>query len=923
MWNIRRIIQLVFLFAMISGVTFVFILAELNQSKSRLLSLHNNAQAIAKQASRLSAITNGVASGYSPTHLMQWSAAYNELILLVEFASKAEPESSEIDLMRVRANDLSDLFNGIYSEKEEINSQVIQRRVEILADRMISESQQLVELSHDRASRYTVLNEEASSNFRMVAVVIITITLATVMALLLVIQMRILRPLSKIGSMIKLVQAGDLSARVNVFSRDELGQVAHQMNTFAKTLTARLNSLAEINSRLEVEVHENEVSKERLSVALEDLRVTQSVLEGAGRMCGVGGWDLDLKTNILRWSRQTYEIVEAPLDFKPTVEKAINLYEGDAKEIISRELDRTIQTGQRLDVELPFITFTGRRIWVQIYGELIYEGEGDTKRPVSVTGAFQDITARREQELNLKAAIEQAQSASRAKGDFLANMSHEIRTPLNAVVGLSYMLKKTSLSSDQIGLLDKLESSARTLIELVTDILDLSKIETGNMELDPQPVKMEMFFESLASLGSGLPISSDVDLVFNIDGRLPGSCLVDHTKLKQVLVNLIGNSAKFTSSGFIELEVKVNHLKHSLASVSFRVSDSGIGMEKEVQSRLFQAFSQGDASISRRFGGTGVGLALSQKFVQMMGGNIEVNSKLGEGSTFSFTIQIPFESNAHNFSVKDGGPEREIIVFCDRTRWLDSISGIAHSMNWKIRCTDSYAELAGLDTFATSNADRPIVLVCDPKFDSNIQTVTELNTGIFESKKTAIIFVEQGRHFSMGGEAICKLFDVQARVSMPLTASILTSAINLVSSEHVVDQRQNNPHPLAGLRILAVDDNKMNLMVLRGVLEHSGAEVFEALDGQQAVELLCDETKYFDICLMDVQMPKMNGLEATQIVRKQSVRPEIPIIALTAGAMLAEHQNAIKAGMDDVLTKPIDSEAVIKSILSHLSMQTR
>lgn len=921
-WNIRRIIQLGFLLAVITVSAFVLILVEMSQNKSRLLELHNNAQDIARQASRLSAITNGVASGYSPTHLMQWSESHAELVELIELASDVELQSSDIDLMRVRATDLSDLFSSIYSNVDEFDPTVIERRVGILADRMISESQQLVELSHERASKYMLLNEQASAGFRIVAIVLIVVALMTVIALLLVIQLRILRPLARIGQMIKMVQSGDLSARVNVLSKDELGQVAAQMNNFAETLTARLNTLAEINSRLEVEVRENQMSKEKLSSALEDLRVTQNVLEGAGRMCGVGGWDLDLKTDSLRCSRQTYEIVEAPLDFEPTVEKAINLYEGDAKQIIAQELERTIQTGQRLDVELPFITFTGRRIWVQVYGELIYEDEGDTKTPVAVTGAFQDITARREQELNLKAAIERAQTASRAKGDFLSNMSHEIRTPLNAVVGLSYMLKKTSLSGDQLGLLEKLESSARTLIDLVTDILDLSKIETGNMELDPQSVEMKKFFEGLASLGAGLSISSDVDLVFNIDSNLPKCCVIDPTKLKQVLVNLIGNAAKFTTCGSIELNVKVNRLQYSLASVTFSVLDTGIGMEEEVQARLFQAFSQGDASISRRFGGTGIGLALSQKLVQMMGGNIQVKSKLGEGSEFWFTIELPFEAQQVEMPDPTEALGCELIVFCDRPRWLDSIAGIADSMNWKIRGTDRYSDLATMCDSEPAEGPAPIVLVCDPQMDVNIKFAIDLTNQTISSSKLPIVFVEQGRHFSHGGEAICKSFDVRARVSMPLTINTLSSAVELLSKGEKIPDSDEDVQPLSGLRVLTVDDNKMNLMVLRGVLEHIGAEVVEAFDGQEAVDLLLSPDRKFDICLMDVQMPRMNGLQATQLIRQMPGKNEFPILALTAGAMLAEHQSALEAGMDDVLTKPIDSAVVVRSILKHVQTKS-
>jgi signal transduction histidine kinase/HAMP domain-containing protein len=475
---------------------------------------------------------------------------------------------------------------------------------------MISEAQQLVEFSGERARHYVERNEEAFAFSRFVTLLFAGAIFLLVVSLLVIIQVSVLKPLYWIGGMINQVQNGNLDARVDVQSPYELGRVAEQLNSFAASLAAKLRKLVEINGELELEVKQKETSKKELYSVLKELQVTQNVLEGAGRMCGVGGWHIDLKTNQLIWSRQIYSIVEAPPNYVPTIESVIELYEGEAKQIISEKLQRCRDTGEKLDVELPFVTFTGRHIWVQVYGELIFESQGSEKVAVAIAGAFQDITLRRKQESELKASIQAAESASLAKGDFLANMSHEIRTPLNAVVGLGYMLRKTALSGDQLSILDKLEMSARTLIGLVSDILDFSKIEAGSMELDSEVTDASKFFDTLGSISAGLPISSDVDLLFELDKRIPDRWVIDGLKLKQILLNLLSNAAKFTSAGQVSLACKVIDLNNTHAQLRFEVSDTGIGMNEEVQSRLFQPFCQGESSISRRFGGTGVGLSI-------------------------------------------------------------------------------------------------------------------------------------------------------------------------------------------------------------------------------------------------------------------------------------------------------------------------
>lgn len=914
--RLHALIKLIAIGLGIFCVFLIFTVHNLSVRKAELLQMHHNAQELAKHASRLGAITNGIAQAGAPTYIAQWDRNYANLLKLVVEAESYSSADRDIALIRQRANDLSDMFSSIYASSQEMSAAVVQRRLGILAERMISEAQQLVETSHERSSKFMLLNEQISIEFRNALVGLLIVSLSLVVGLLLLIRVRVLKPLGYLERMIGRFQRGDLQARVELISSDELGDVSRQMNLFADNLENRLLALSQMNRQLEREVREKEHSEAKLAAVLGELQVTQNVLESAGRMCGVGGWDIDLNTNKLNWSNQTYEIVEAPKDYAPTVETVIERYEGEAKEVIRKCLDTTIKTGERLDVELPFITFTGRRIWVQVYGEAVYDGDGPEAVPVAVTGAFQDITARREQELNLRAAIEKAQVASQAKGDFLSNMSHEIRTPLNAVVGLTYMLRKTTPTQDQIGLLDKLESSAKILIDLVTDILDLSKIESGGMELDCQSTNTSDFFNGLASVGAGLPVSSDVDLVFEVDESITENLVFDSIKLKQVIVNLLGNAAKFTPSGVICLTCKALAVKTESTTLRIEVSDTGIGMTPETQSKLFQAFNQGDSSISRRFGGTGVGLALSQKLVQMMGSKIEVRSQTGQGSTFWFDIELPLDLSKKNSSTYPEVEGKHIVMFCDRPAWKRSFELIFSALKAPAQVIDDYSRL---EDYVHGLQDNDLILlISEPKSDENQQKVRKTHKRIAPAERKGVIYIDQGRHISAEAGMLIDQFQILARLNMPVTFGSLTASIGeALKSDKKVDSK--NLKPLTGIRVLAVDDNKMNLMILRGILEHHGATVKEAGDGEQAIKLIEDESQNLDICLMDVQMPVMDGLEATKFIRTSSKRPDFPIIALTAGAMLAEHQNAMEAGVNEVLTKPINAEQVIRSIL----VQTR
>lgn len=370
--------------------------------------------------------------------------------------------------------------------------------------------------------------------------------------------------------------------------------------------------------------------------AQEELTYAKELLEETGRLARVGGWHLDLESDELVWTTMTKSIFEVDQDYKPDLDSAINFYYDEkSRKEVAQALENSIRKNESFSLELPIETAKGNKKWVIAIGNPIFKG----KKCIKLHGSVQDITEKKRTESRLLRAKKMAETANQAKSEFLANMSHEIRTPLNGIIGFSELLIQSDLKEDQKRYMDIVFQSANSLLEILNDILDLSKIEAGRMELDPVSTDIHKLAEKCIDILRFQAENKKLSISYTIDDEVPKYLILDELRVRQVLINLLGNSIKFTNDGEIELIIKKIKRGNKRDLIRFNVRDTGIGISKSNLKRIFQAFSQEDNSITRKYGGTGLGLTISNRILQLMRSKLTVNSAVGEGSTFSFDLE--------------------------------------------------------------------------------------------------------------------------------------------------------------------------------------------------------------------------------------------------------------------------------------------
>lgn len=655
-----------------------------------------------------------------------------------------------------------------------------------------------------------------------------------------------------------------------------------------------------------------------------NLEVREKLLLRVGRLAKIGGWRVDLESGSVQWSEQTRLIHEVPPDFTPTLASGIEFYAPEHRELIHQAVDAAIETGQGWDLELRLITYTGRSIWVRAQGEAEFEnGE-----PVRLVGAFQDVTERREATEILRAAKQAAEAATLAKSSFLANTSHEIRTPLNAIIGLSHLLSEDRLSEHQLSLVKKIQLSGRSLLGIVNDVLDLSKIEADEMTVEAQPCQLPDLLEEVAGVFTPQAELKGLQLKLQISEDVPILVVTDALRLRQILTNLLGNALKFTTIGGIDLNAQVLPPEAGQLSdrvlVRFSVRDTGIGISEEAQRELFQPFSQADASTTRRYGGTGLGLSIVSKLAALLGGSVGVDSAEGVGSTFwvNLPLRMPTEQELMDFDESTAG--LYLMLAEDNPDDAAHLKQMAQALGWRIHAEGNGADLVQAYMERHSRGLRmPDALLVDwqmPEMDG-LQAIQELAKKAVGSKLPAVLVItafEQERIKELDKEGL-----VDRVLHKPVEASLLFNAVNDVVVSHT-----GNPSRvlqatkteavkarwLPEVRVLVVDDSEMNLDVVGELLRRNGALVTTAASGEEALDKLSAAPGSFDAVLMDVQMPGIDGLEATRRARKLAGIGKLPIIALTAGALREERRRALDAGMDDFLTKPIDPSQLISRL---------
>lgn len=532
-----------------------------------------------------------------------------------------------------------------------------------------------------------------------------------------------------------------------------------------------------------------------------------------------------------------------------------------------------------------------------------------------LSNVIADAQIKVEAERKLLLAKKQAEDASSAKSEFLANMSHEIRTPLNGVIGFTNLLKSTELDEIQSQYVENAVISAHSLLDIINDILDFSKIEAGKLELEKIEVNLEEIIGETVDIIKYQVSKKAIELILNLSHEFPKTVLIDPVRLKQILINILSNAVKFTEKGEIEFKVLFEPINHEKGKIYFEVRDTGIGINSEQQQKLFKAFSQGDSSTTRKFGGTGLGLIISNLLVEKMGGKIELKSSLNRGSSFFFTIETEYKKGVEKESNKK--IIKKVLVVEDNEKAREVTEKILKNAGMKvIVCSDG---ISAMKIVEKSEKFDIIIIDYSMPYINGVDTVRlmrEKLSSLIENSLIVLMSNITDEQKFINDE--CKKLKIEYNLIKPLKRSellnIIKSRIKIKKSiKHEITyielgKNRKSEYPL----IIIAEDVAMNMILLRTIIKQliPAAQLIETKDGNEVVKAA--DQYNADIIFMDIHMPEKDGIEATLEIRRKNIN--VPIIALTAGALKEEKERCLQAGMSDFLTKPVDRN-LLKSTL--------
>ena len=534
---------------------------------------------------------------------------------------------------------------------------------------------------------------------------------------------------------------------------------------------------------------------------------------------------------------------------------------------------------------------------------------------------FPDVTERNRYENELKVARDEAVKANKAKSRFVASMSHELRTPLNGVIGMTQLLEGTELTSIQADYLSACRTSGQTLLTVIGDVLDFSKMEAGKLELEPQETALIPFIEDVVRASNLQQSTQNVDLASYVDPRLSRQVLVDSERLRQVIFNLVGNAAKFTDKGSITVAARCTEVTDEYADVRISVTDTGIGIPQDRIDSLFKAFEQADSSTTREYGGTGLGLTICKQIVDLMGGQIDVQSVCGEGSEFAVQVRLPFvdQKLEPQHTLTSNGQRVAVFGMNEKISLLLEEMFVEH--NVKASFFDKAEKLSG--------GDFDVILLNNSGDPNKVRQFIDdqiVSSKLSDNVPVIIPVVPTGYQIQ---DEDWEIESTARPVQKPLAQTRLIDAINSLGHPKKEQSEKTNvlnkPDASAeGLRVLICEDNVVNQMFAKGLCKRAGIEAVICDNGQIGVETLQSDSE-FDAILMDCHMPVMDGFEAAGKIHQMKEAneiPKIPVIALTANALAGDREKCLDAQMQDYLTKPFTTEQLMDKILKHVNVET-
>lgn len=722
-------------------------------------------------------------------------------------------------------------------------------------------------------------------------------------------------------------------------SRDEIGVLANTFDKMSVNIRNNIQALNwQISERKKAEEHLSVLNDElecrvkdrtkELTKATNDLSISEDRFRVALEAAHIGLYDSDCVNNVLVVNGVFLKLIRAAgYENSDIKESDWVQFDGQLKDYVFEEdLSKFAQFGDNsvpLEDEEFYKEFRLKEnpeTWLSFIGQAIKKDEAGMT--IRFIGVLQNITERKRTEVELKAAKEEAEEASLAKSQFLANMSHEIRTPMNAIMGLTHLISLSDLNEAQKNYVSKIEGSSTTLLRIINDILDFSKIEAGKLEIENIKFSLDKILENVSNLYTISANNKGIDINFDKAEDVPDGLIGDPLRLEQIISNLTTNAIKFTNQGDIKVGVRIIEESENNVKLHFSVTDTGIGLTKEQIDKLFTAFTQADGSMTRKYGGTGLGLTISKQLVELMQGEIWVESVYGEGATFQFTVQFEKAKDIVKLNY-DGYPDlkgKKVLVVDHNKTSLTILERMLRSFSFEVSATGNPFE--AIDLLKGESFDLLVIDFNLPEL-SGIDLYKRLvaNTQIMVPKTIFVSAVGRESYYIQANQLGVKNFLVK-----PINQSLMFDAVmdalkGTATKELDKNYREENQtkyqRALSNKKILLVEDNDINQLVAKDILEQVGIKVSIANNGEEAIRYI--HANSFDAVLMDVQMPVMDGYKATEIIRKTYSGAQLPIIAMTANALKGDRERSIGSGMNDYISKPIDPEILFETLVKWLS----